>query len=344
MTPGGVLQKIGVSLATLAGLTVLLLVLFRDNLGDFAAALAALSPVDALCLLAMGLLYQLMDSLICYRLIHCVQPAFRYRQAVEVTFLGVFGNVSTFAAGSVPMQAYYLRRCGVDPGRGVGIMTLEYVLHKASMVLFATAALLAEGRWLRRGVPNIHGYILAGYAICTAIICAMVLLCTWGRAHQAGVWLLDRLPRRGKWAVRRQSLREQLDCLYAEARATLGRRRVVLTVFALNFVKLALFCAVPRVCTWALGDARLTLGHTEVLTALMLLIAGAIPNVAGMGPTEFAFFLLYRPLLADTAASALLLFRLSTYYFPFLLSVGFFLTIQLRLLGRRADEPQRAGE
>ena len=89
-----------------------------------------------------------------------------------------------------------------------------------------------------------------------------------------------------------------------------------------------------------------------LLAALMLLITSALPNVAGggpmglfrereypplahsraaqesprVGPMEFAFLLLFAP-WADTAiaSSALVLYRVATYFFPFLLSVIVFL-------------------
>ena len=64
----------------------------------------------------------------------------------------------------------------------------------------------------------------------------------------------------------------------------------------------------------------------QMLASLMLLITSALPNVAGVGPMEFAFLLLFVP-WADTAiaSSALVLYRVATYFFPFLLSVIVFL-------------------
>ena len=66
-----------------------------------------------------------------------------------------------------------------------------------------------------------------------------------------------------------------------------------------------------------------------------LLLSGAIPNIAGIGPTETGFFLMFNPLMGNArTASSLLLFRIATYYFPFLVSVIVFLLIQIRLLAR----------
>ena len=58
----------------------------------------------------------------------------------------------------------------------------------------------------------------------------------------------------------------------------------------------------------------------------MLLITSALPNVAGVGPVEFAFLLLFSQTAdAGAASAALVLYRVATDFFPFLLSVIVFL-------------------
>lgn len=48
------------------------------------------------------------EAAVCMVLIRGQFPAFSFRQTLEVTFLGVFANVSTLFAGVVPMQNWYL--------------------------------------------------------------------------------------------------------------------------------------------------------------------------------------------------------------------------------------------
>ena len=40
---------------------------------------------------------------------------------------------------------------------------------------------------------------------------------------------------------------------------------------------------------YVLGREEISFWHVQALSAMMMLLAGAIPNVAGMGPAEFAF-------------------------------------------------------
>lgn len=72
-----------------------------------------------------------------------------------------------------------------------------------------------------------------------------------------------------------------------------------------------------------LGIRQLTFWQVQLLSAVTVLIAGAIPNVGGVGPTEFAFTLLYSPYLGRTNAAAMVLYRMASYLFPFLVSIPF---------------------
>ena len=65
----------------------------------------------------------------------------------------------------------------------------------------------------------------------------------------------------------------------------------------------------------------------------MHLISNALPNVAGVGPVEFAFVLIFSHYMEYAqVSSALILFRVATFFFPFILSILVFLRAQRRVL------------
>ena len=69
------------------------------------------------------------------------------------------------------------------------------------------------------------------------------------------------------------------------------------------------------------------------MSTLMLLISGALPNVAGIGPIELSSMMLLSAVLGTApAASALVLYRIATYYTPFFISIPVFLALQKKLI------------
>lgn len=323
-------KKTGGSPLTVLAILLAAALVFRDHAGEILENLKAVPLWGTAALLALAAAYQLLESGICAVLVRSRLPGFSFRTAMEVTFLGVFGNVATFAVGSIPMQSLYLRRNGLSVGSGVGLMTVEYIFHKSSILLYAAVMLLFQGAWLREAVPEVSGYLLAGFGVCAAVTAVLVLLCAWERLEKLALRLLALLPDTGKWAGRRDVWQNNLEALYTESQAILKNRSCRVRVFLLNGAKLFCLYSAAWLAVYLLG-ADLPFQRAQLLSSLMLLIASALPNVAGVGPAEFAFLLLFgRYLSAAGASAALVLYRAATYFFPFAASIPFALRVQHR--------------
>lgn len=283
-----------VSGLTLALIFVAIILVFRDVLPDIVKDLSTVPFWGVLLLLALGFAYEVMESVLCLVIIHHKKPDCTFIDALRVTFLGVFGNITTLGAGTLPMQSFYLYRRGLDAGSGLGIMASEYVLHKISVLIYATVALLLGGDWLEQSASGLARYLLIGYVIGALIVIALTLLYTWDKVLKLVLMLL--VP-----SIRVKGI-------------------------AVSLVKLFVLYSIPYAALRLVGCTALNFAQAQLLASLMLLITSALPNVAGVGPMEFAFLLLFAP-WADTAiaSSALVLYRVATYFVPFLLSVIVFL-------------------
>ena len=215
-----------VSALTLALVFALVILIFRDALPGIGKNLRAVPLWGVLLLLALGFAYEAMESAVCLVIIHHKKPDCTLADALRVTFLGVFGNIATMGAGTLPMQSYCLYRRGLDAGSGLGIMASEYVLHKISVLLYATAALLLGGEWLRGGANGLARYILIGYAIGALIVLALTLIYTWDRVLALVLRLLDGLLHKPKWAARRKKWAGSLPNSTGRRRKCCSSRRL----------------------------------------------------------------------------------------------------------------------
>lgn len=306
---------------------------FRGHGQEILDNIRAISAGWLLLLLGLGAAYQLLESVVCQLLVGPQLDGFSFRQAVQVVFLGVFANVAAFGVGAIPMQSYCLYRRGMMAGSGAGIMTLEYTFHKSTIFIYATVMLLLQGRWLAGQNSGLARYLLLGYGICTLIIIGLLLMCAWKRLQQLACQGIDRLPQ--SWEGRKAGWKENLDALYDQSRRLLHDRKRLCRVLAWNSLKLFCLYLTLFLSVRAVGGAGLSLWRMQLLGGLMEMIVNALPNVAGMGPAEFAFLLVFAGYMDyGQLSSALILFRTATFFFPFLLSIFVFLTAQKRLSGR----------
>ena len=203
-------KKAVISLLVLLALTCIIVFTFKDHWAEITAALAQLSVWQVLAVLAVGLSYPLLEGCVAWVIVRSRLPQFKLWQGLDVGWCGTFGNVVTLGAGAVPVQLYYLHKAGLPLGPGAGLMTLEYVFHKSTVLLYATVMLLLQHRWLSVNTTGVMRYLPMAYAVVAVIIVALVLLCVSPLVQNLARWLLGFLPKTEKWQQRRADWLEQL--------------------------------------------------------------------------------------------------------------------------------------
>lgn len=320
-------KKALLSVAILLALTGVLILLFQDHWAEISAALAQLSLGQVALVLALGITYPLLEGVASWLIVRSRLPGFTLRHGIDNAWMGTFGNVICLGAGAVPMQTYYLHRCGLGLGPGVGLMTLQYVFHKAAVLVYATVLLLWNRQWFTAHATGVLSYLPAAYTVVAGVILGLVLLCTAPLVQSLARRALGLLPKTEKWQARRESWQTQLDTLSEESRHLLTEKSRCLKIFAVHLCKLFLMYTIPYFCLRFMGlSSALSFGQVQLLTALMLFLSNALPNVAGMGSIETAFLLVFGAFLTrGEAMSVLMLFRIATYYVVVAVSaVGFF--------------------
>lgn len=329
------------SVITLAALALVLMLLFHGQSREILQCLHTVPTLSLLRLLLLGLSCPLLEAIALWVALRPQMPNVTLWQTLTASFLGIFGNVATMGAGSIPLQSWYFSLYGLLPGAGVGMMTLCYALQKLTILIYATVMLIFQGGWLHASNLNLSRYILLGYIVCGLIILALILLCTWEKVQKLALWCIGKLPDTGKWAKRKSEWSKNIEVLRTQSKVLLTDRGRCGAVMLLYAGKYCLLYTVSYYGVSLLGLEQLSFGQVQLLSAVMVLIAGAIPNVGGVGPAEFAFTLLYSPYLGRaSAASAMILYRMASYFFPFLVSILFFVSFHCLVQQKKKQQAE----
>ena len=95
-----------VSAVTLALLFAAFLLVFRDALPDILANLYAVPLWGVLLLLVLGFAYEGMEAAVALVLLRRKKKDVRFLDALNTTFLGVFGNIAPWVRARCPCKAF----------------------------------------------------------------------------------------------------------------------------------------------------------------------------------------------------------------------------------------------
>ncbi len=301
----------------------------RDHWAEITAALAQLNCGRVLVVLALASATPLLEGCVSYVIVRGaaarLHPAAGHRQRL-VRHLWQRGHPGRGCRAGADLDTCIRQGCPIGPGVGTEL-TLQYVFHKTTVLLYATVMLLLQHKWLAANTTGVLKYLPMAYAVVALVIVALVLVCVSTLVQNLARWALGFLPKTEKWQQRRADWLEQLDVLGTESRLLLADKARCVQIFALQALKLFLLFCLPWLCIRFMQLSPLSFARVQLLTSLMLFVSNALPNVAGMGSIETAFLLLYSSFLpSGEVMSVLMLYRIASYYFVFAASaVGFFL-------------------
>ena len=299
-------------LATLFLILVLYLI-FHDSLGEIKTQLFQADKKALLILVIFGNLYVLLDGWVLHYMIVKNLEKCTFWQAIRLAYMVVFFNVTTFAAGTKPAQIYDLyQESQIKPGKSFGILTMEYVSHKLTIVLYAAVMLCFFHTVLFQVSGLEKNYLLTGFGVSFAILLFLTMFCI---NQKFAPWLL-----RCSDHIKKEKIKE--------------KEQWIGLIFR-NAVKMTCLYALPAVAIFAVTGERLPLSVLECLafSSVMQLLIGVIPSSGGTGSTELVFLMLFGSMTEKSVCgAAMILYRMATYYLPFLIS------IPLLFFGKRSTE------
>lgn len=318
------IQKKNKPLVNIIIIAVLLLIIFLVFHKDYKTLIASLRQITVLQLIFLLLLetaYFLLDWLTIYGVFKKSFPQMRYRDAVVTGFLEMFGMVGTASAGTLPLQCYYLYHRDITPGSATGLLIFKYSIHKAAMMVDAFIFMMISRRWLAGFLGSGMKYLYAGFAVCTFYIAVLLLICMNLQVKRLVIKLVLKLPDK-KIFSKKQVWADNIESMYQESHAFSRDLKRLLLLILLNCVKICFWGLIPYCALHMLHGPQVSLVHVFTMTFLMLVVSGALPNVAGMGSVETAFVFMFAPVTGRTMSKAvMLLYRIATYFTPFLASL-----------------------
>ena len=150
--------------------------------------------------------------------------------------------------------------------------------------------------------------------------------------------MIEKLPDSGKWPRRKVKWSENIGLMYSEARHLAQTKWRMWAMLGLNFAKLFVLYCVPYVGARAVGADVPEFVRMQLLASLMLLLSGVLPNVSGLGSVEIAFLFVFKGFLGEVnAPSVLVLYRIASYFFPFIIGVIVFMACRKKIVPEKKE-------
>ncbi len=248
------------------------------------------------------------------------QPKRRFFPTFVTTMVGVlYSALTPSATGGQPMQIISLTKQGVDTGTASSVILIKTVLYQIAITLFALAMVVLELPFFQEKVSSFSFIVLFAMAISVMFIASLLLFIInqkfTRRLGHGLVHLLHSL----KLCRDEQRLHEKLDGQFVQffisAKTLSSSWKRCLGVVILILLQLTCYFVVPYCLYRSFGLQGVPVVRLIAATTFVYFASMFVPVPGASGGAEGSFYLFFAPFFpAGAIASAMLLWRLMTYY------------------------------
>lgn len=314
---------------------IMMLLIFKTNqIDNMVAALKEIKPlfIGVAILLVMG--YWLFEAYILYRLIKHSEAHLSFASALKITLAGQFFNgITPFASGGQPAQLYMLHKCSVPIGTGASVLTRKFIIYQAALVLYSLIVVAFESAFFMRTIPHFAFLGLIGFAVNLVVILALVLLAyRYAFTMRLAIGIAKFVRKRTKrLSVKRRCTQTliQIRNFHTQMDKAREKRTAWLVLGFLSMLQLTLFFSIPLVIGYGFHLTNLSIFYMIGAAAFVSMITAFIPIPGAALGAEGSFFLVYQIFFpSKLVITALLLWRIFTYYMPLLVGGTVLMTLK----------------
>ena len=227
-----------------------------------------------------------------------------------------FYRIISFGTGTLLSEIYFYKKKGIPVSKSVGITALHMIMYKAA-VIFSNYWFDYSIFLFYENAPKMIPFILAGVILTLVIIAALLILSSSLKLQVLLVKFANRWFKRPKLRDWVDNCNLQIYSLRAAVQTITQDRSALLRIFSWNVFKLLFWYIIPYIVLVE-NHPNIDLLLVMSFTSFAVILSGVIPTPAGIGPFEFVYLLLFKPLVGNVdAVASVLLYRFGSFVLPF---------------------------
>lgn len=282
-------------------------------------------------LIAVGCIfvYWLLDAWVLHLAIMPVIPSRSFRSTMRLTMIGqYFNNITPFASGGQPAQAYFLVKRGAPLGETMTALLTKFIVYQITLTIYCLVTLILRFTFFMTEVNALMIAVIVGFIAHTAVTMMLVGVAffrtgTIKTAHFI-ITVLGKMRIFKDPAAKRETVDRELDSFHTQFQYMSRHKLHLLKMCLITIVQLTIYFLIGNVIYLSFrlsGADTITLVASQ---AFVLMIATFMPVPGALGAAEGSFYIFFSLFFPKSMISlAVVLWRLITFYLPIVVGLVF---------------------
>lgn len=295
-----------------------------------------------------------LESVLLRQISHSFGQRLTRAASFRVSMIGqLFNNITPFASGGQPVQAYELARYGVGYGESSCILLVKFVIYQLAMTLYALVVTFIEYRFFSSRIPGFGLIIAVGFLTNIVALSMITAVGFFPTATRRGLSALVKLAARLHLARHPEELQRrvtaELDMFYVNFQHMRSRPQIIITPLLVTLAQMTVYFTIPFLIFRSLGIDNVEYAQVFSATLFVFMVTSFIPAPGASGGAEGSFYWFLSIFIgnADLLLMTTVLWRVITFYLPMGVGACFYFTRKrarphIKPLTRPARESSRS--
>ncbi len=263
--------------------------------------------------------------------------------SIKVSMIGLlFNNITPFASGGQPMQAYELTKTGKKVSDSLSAMAIKFIITQSALVLSTLIVIFFEFNFFKNLMQDYLWIAIVGFIInIVAIIVVILAGIKKGLITTITTPIVKLL---GKIHILKhptdilEKLDKSIDNFGEQFKFMKAEKKMVLQMFFVATIQSLAYYSITYMVYRAFGNYGITFWQIIPTQAFLLLIMTFIPTPgSGLG-AEGGFYLLFNSIFKEgTIHMSILFWRIYTFYLPILVGLFFLIPTTKRIKEKKRE-------
>lgn len=263
--------------------------------------------------------------------------------SIKVAMLGqLFNNITPFASGGQPVQAYELTKTGKRVSDSLSAMAIKFIITQTALVISTLVVVVIEFDFFKQLMQNYLWVAILGFGI--NIIAIILVILAGIKKKIITVITTPIIKLLGKIRIIKDpnatidKLDESINNFGEQFKIIKTEKIMVLKMFIISVIQSFSYYSMTYMVYRAFGNIGISFLQIIPAQAFLLLIMTFIPTPgSGLG-AEGGFYLLFNSIFKEgTINMSILFWRVYTFYLPIVVGALFLIPTRGKITKRNND-------
>ncbi|BBF44284.1 integral membrane protein LafC [Lachnospiraceae bacterium KM106-2] len=273
--------------------------------------------------------YWIFESGTLYYTANSIKRKLSFHKAFKTTMVGqLFNNITPFASGGQPIQAYYLIRQEFELGEATSILLMKFIIYQSAMILYTGVLLGIKLTFFIGHISSLSYLAILGFSVNLFVVIGLLAIAYLPNISLKLATVIIKLLSKIRIIKKKeeciQKTTEQVEEFHTVFKLLMTKKTVLAKSIFFTFLQLTAQFLIPLCICLALQMKGQSILSIIAASAFVMMVSSFVPLPGASGGAEGSFYLFFGIFFVDPAivAVALVIWRIITFYLP--IFVGMF--------------------